>query len=235
MFEKTAEFYDLIYTWKDYEKESADLHELIQVYCQSDGKSLLDVACGTGKHLEYLQKWYQVEGLDLDKGLLKIAELRLPGTAFYHQDMIDFELGQQYDIVTCLFSAIAYTRSIDKLEQAVSAIRQHTRPGGIAIIEAWIYPDDFQEGYLSATYVDEPGIKVSRMSISRREGDISIFDFHYLIGTPDDIVHQVEHHELGLFTHQDYVNAIKKAGLEIVHHDPVGISGRGLYIGQQPA
>jgi ubiquinone/menaquinone biosynthesis C-methylase UbiE len=50
--------------------------------CAAAG-SLLDVACGTGKHLEQLMRWYQVEGLDLDDGLLAIARERLPGVPLH--------------------------------------------------------------------------------------------------------------------------------------------------------
>ncbi len=63
MFTKTAEFYDAIYTFKDYETEAQKLRALIKQHKQSQGNSLLDVTCGTGKHLALLREHCDVEGL----------------------------------------------------------------------------------------------------------------------------------------------------------------------------
>ncbi|GAG89663.1 unnamed protein product, partial [marine sediment metagenome] len=52
MYKKLAKYYDLIYHWKDYEKEAHSVKDLIKKYKKSDGNKLLDVGCGTGKHLE---------------------------------------------------------------------------------------------------------------------------------------------------------------------------------------
>ena len=54
MFTDSAHIYDAVYSFKDYGAESARIHTLIEE--RSPGAStLLDVACGTGKHLEQLR------------------------------------------------------------------------------------------------------------------------------------------------------------------------------------
>jgi ubiquinone/menaquinone biosynthesis C-methylase UbiE len=50
-----AKYYDEIYHWKDYGKESLKIRKLITRYKRSTGRSLLDIACGTGKHVQHLQ------------------------------------------------------------------------------------------------------------------------------------------------------------------------------------
>ncbi len=60
------------------------------------------------------------------------------------------------------------------------------------------------------------------------------FTFHYLIGTPDGIDYFTELHELGLFTHEQYMTAFTDAGLD-VSYDKDGLMGRGLYIGVRPS
>jgi hypothetical protein len=78
--------------------------------------------------------------------------------------------------------------------------------------------------------VNKPNLKIVRMSYSAQKGKLSTIEFQYLIGTSEGIEHSVEIHELGLFTHKEYMDAFKAAALNVVH-DPEGLDGRGIYIG----
>ncbi len=75
MFTRSAEFYAALYLFKDYAAAPEQLHTLIQ-QTRLGATALLDVACGTGKHLQYSRAYYQVEGLDLNEKLLEIALTR---------------------------------------------------------------------------------------------------------------------------------------------------------------
>src|SRR3954470_19646065 len=132
MFSKSAKFYDALYQSKDYAAASARVHALIQQH-NPDAKSLLDVGCGTGKHLELLSKFYRCEGLDLNSDMLGIAAKRCPDIPLHHANMIDFELGRRFDSIICLFSSIAYVRTKDKLEQTLATFARHLEPNGVVI------------------------------------------------------------------------------------------------------
>jgi predicted TPR repeat methyltransferase len=97
MFKHSARLYDRIYDFKDYRAEAEALAELIRRDLRSGGRRLLDVACGTGLHLQLLRAEFEVEGLDLDGDLLEIAHERLPGIPLHQGDMIDFDLGREFD------------------------------------------------------------------------------------------------------------------------------------------
>jgi SAM-dependent methyltransferase len=230
MFFKSAQCYDLIYAYKDYAAETQRLTEYIHVHLRSSGNRLLDIACGTGHHLQHLREQFQIEGLDLDNGLLEIARQRNPGVKFHLGDMMDFDLGCRYDILTCLFSAIGYVRTLDGLERAIGCMRRHLSPGGVLLIEPWFTPGDWKPGGVYASFIDQPDIKIARINISLVEGRLSYFDFHYLVGTSQGIEHFVERHELGLFEIEEMKSVLANAGLDVIY-DPQGISGRGLYIG----
>lgn len=88
MFEKSSAYYDALYAWKDYVGEVDKLDGLIQRY-KPGATTLLDVACGTGHHLELLRDRYEVEGLDLDADLLEVARERNPGVTLHAGDMVD--------------------------------------------------------------------------------------------------------------------------------------------------
>src|SRR5664279_5683472 len=119
MFTKSAAFYDAIYSWKDYAAEAELVRGYIAQYKQSPGNTLLDAACGTGQHLMHLREYYAVEGFDLDAELLKVARERCPDVPFYQADMVDFELGKRYDVITCLFSAIGYAKTVERLNETM--------------------------------------------------------------------------------------------------------------------
>lgn len=234
MFSKSARYYDEIYAsvGKDYAAEAAKTHKIIQKYKLTKGKSLLDVACGTGIHASYLSKYYQVEGLDLDAKILAAAKKKNPKLRFHQGDMVNFDLGRQYDAVVCLFSSIGYVKTKSRLQKAITTMVRHLLPGGVLVIEPWFSARQWHPGRTFLTHVNKPELKIVRMSLSKQRGKISLIEFHYLIGTSKGIEHSVEIHRLGLFTHKEYMDAFKSAGLNVTH-DPDGLDGRGLYIGQK--
>ncbi len=231
MFKKTAEFYDALYSWKDYATEAQKVHAFIQQHKQSPGTTLLDVACGTGAHITHLREHYTIEGLDLDEGMLAVARQRHPDIKFHHGNMTDFELGRKFDVITCFFSSIGYVKTILALNQTLQNFSRHLKPGGLLLVEPWFTPEEWNPGTLHAILVDEPELKVARISLSEApEGNVNKLELHYLVGTLDGVEHFTEHHELGLFTREEYMAAFRSAGLD-VRHETEGWMGRGAYIG----
>jgi SAM-dependent methyltransferase len=224
----SAEFYDALYSLKDYATEADAVHELIQKRCPS-ARSLLDVACGTGRHLERLQGAYIVEGVDLDERLLAGARARLPGVRLHATDMRDFDLGRRFDAITCLFSAIGYARTIENVTDTLRTMARHLEPRGVLIIEPWYTPETWMAQRPALLSIDQPNLKIARMNINSRNGRRAIVEFHYLVFTPSNVDHFTDRHELGLFTDDEYRAALNDAGLD-VDYDPHGLTGRGLYI-----
>ncbi len=233
-YARSAAFYDLIYGQKPYEGEAEWVHGLIQKHLRSGGDALLDVGCGTGGHLAHLRRHYRCDGLDLDAGLLQIARERYPDGRFHPGDMAEFDLGRRYEALTCLFSAIGYVRTEARLRQTMRTFARHLAPGGVAVVEPWLTPDVFTPGYVHLDAPEHPDVKVARMSHSGLRDGLCVLTFWYLVGRPEGIEHFHERHELGLFTVEQMTEAMRAAGLEVVEHDPHGLTGRGLYVAHQP-
>src|SRR5579863_8703191 len=103
LYSELAPYYDKIYHWKDYRKETRKLKELIRKNQLSSGADLLDVACGTGRHLSYLRKDYDCTGVDNSNQMLAVAKRNNPGVPFTQGSMLDFDLGRQFDVILCVF------------------------------------------------------------------------------------------------------------------------------------
>jgi ubiquinone/menaquinone biosynthesis C-methylase UbiE len=234
-FDKSADYYDMIYDAldKDYRKEAKRIHQLIRIHKKSKGKALLDVACGTGRHIQSMWKYYSCEGLDIQPKLLAIARKRNPRTVLHRGNMLTFNLHKQFDAITCLFSAIGYMKTIRELNRAIKNMACHLNAGGVLIVEPWLTPESIIPGHIGAVFVNQPKLKLVRMNIVVVKGRLSTFEFHYLLGTPEGVEHFTELNEFGLFTHNEYLAAFRSAGLKVTY-DRKGLIGRGLYIGVKP-
>lgn len=64
IFKDLAKYYDLIYSWKEYKNEAQVIKSLIEKYKKSDSNNLLEVACGTGKHIQYFKDSFSILATD---------------------------------------------------------------------------------------------------------------------------------------------------------------------------
>ena len=235
MFRTSAHIYDLIYhaSGKNYAAEAAVVDQIIQSH--NDGAaSLLDVACGTGAHLRDLRNRYEVVGLDLDPRMLDQAREALPGVLLVEGDMRTFRLAQRFDAVVCLFSSIGYMRSVQELDAAVGSMAAHLSAGGVLVVDGWTRPDAWIDpGTVHVEVARGDGVAAARVGRSRREGNTTYLELHHLVGTLDGIEHLVDHHELTLFTDDQYQDAFRRSGLSVERVDSQ-MPGRDRYIGVAP-
>lgn len=229
-YTELARIYDLLYAGKDYLSEAREVRRLARDRGHGDGASLLDVACGTGGHLRYFQECFSAEGLDCSTEQIAVARERLPDMALHVGDMVDFTLERRFDIITCLFSAIGYVETEAKLHQAVANMARHLVPGGVLLVEPWLDPSVYREGTVHASFRDDEQCKIARMTVSEREGNISVMEMHYMVATVEGVRYFTDLHRIALFTQQQQLDAFEAAGLSATF-DPGGLTGRGLCIG----
>ncbi len=231
MFSESAELYDLIYSQlKDYPAETERIAALIR-QVHPGARRLLDVACGTGEHARLLSErhGFQVDGIDLQPEMVRLAAAKVPAGDFRAADMIDFDLGRSYDAVLCLFSSIGYVRTLANVERTLASFRRHLAPGGVIVVEPWFAPGVLEPGRISVNTAKAEGVQVCRMAHTQVDGRLSQLRMDYLIGRAAGIRHASEIHELGLFTPEEMQQCFRAAGLA-AEFDPAGLTGRGLYV-----
>jgi SAM-dependent methyltransferase len=225
------DLYDIVYSYKDYAAESARIEQIARGHNPA-ARTLLDVACGTGRHLEYLRTTFDTVGVDADADMLEIARARLPGVPLSIGDMRDLDLGRRFDVVTCLFSAIGFAHDLDVLGLATASLARHVADGGILLLEPWVTPEQWISNRPHALAAEQSGVAVARVALSGRRGRISTVEMQYLVATPDGIVQFAEDLEFGLFTNDEMRRVLEATGLSVVH-DPEGLIGRGLWLGMR--
>ena len=230
MYSLSAELYDVIYREKDYLSDAAKLKDLFDSHMQSSGKTLLDVACGTGCHLQQFSEEFDCTGVELTQEMADLACKKLPHVPIHIGDMRDFDLAMEFDIVLCLFSSIGYMKTIAELKAAAENLMRHLAPGGILIVEPWLRADAYTAGFLSASLVDLPELKICRMMRSEKEGNLSIMDMHHMVTRPSGVTYFVERHEMGLFTDQEYVDAFSAEGFRTEMSSESLTQERGLIV-----
>jgi SAM-dependent methyltransferase len=234
MFDKSAHLYDLVYEQglgKDYAAEA----DLIVALAGPSARTLLDVACGTGRHLQDLSTRFECEGLDLDEGMLAVARQRCPNVPLHRGDMTGFDLGRTFDVVICLFSSIGYTRTEERLRSAIASMTAHVAPGGVLVVEPWLTPEQITLGHVGLLTVEDEHVKVARMSQIEVDGQAGTIVMHYLVGTADGIERFDERHEVAQFTWAQYRAAFDDAGLVTTIDETGGPMGRGLIVGRRPS
>lgn len=236
MFTESPDLYDLVYAgFKDYPAEARHIAEVIRREHPA-ARRILDVACGTGEHARLLTEVHDfaVDGLDLDPAFVRIAAAKLTSGQVHEGDMSEFSLDQRYDAVVCLFSSIGYVRTLENVTRALDRFRAHLSPGGVILVEPWFAPGILEPGRTFLKTAERDGVSVARMSQITVEDRLSRLRFEYLIGRDGRIEHVVELHELGLFRPDELLGCFTAVGLSAIL-DPVGPSGRGLYVARVAA
>lgn len=109
--------------------------DFVLTYARDGGlepRTALDLACGTGGFTRELHAaGLAVTGLDGSAEMLLSARKRLPSVPFVQGDLRTFELGQRFDLVTCVFDSLNNLLSTQDLGAAFGQMYAHLNAGGL--------------------------------------------------------------------------------------------------------
>jgi SAM-dependent methyltransferase len=129
--------YDLLYQDVDYANSVA----LVEKHLDGSHKVLLDVGCGTGKHIEHFKKKHDyVAGIDISEGMLKCARSLNPEVDFSCQDARSFRLARSFDVVVMMSAVLSYQITNDDVLNTFRTVNGHLNVGGLFVFDVWHGP-----------------------------------------------------------------------------------------------
>lgn len=138
-----SQYYDLMYrNEKDYRKECDFIEMAMRRYLKRKAPSILDIACGTGRHvIELSRRGYEVAGSDISNDMIRIAQKNskkegLP-IGYHLAPMETLRTGKTYDVILCMFAAFDYLLEKKNVKKMLQTLRTHLKPGGIFIMDFW--------------------------------------------------------------------------------------------------
>ena len=131
-YDAFARFYDAVQG--DGAERAAFLRKLISRHHQS-ARTVLELACGTGSILEHLEADFDVTGLDVSAPMLEVAAMKLSGVRLIQADMTQFELGEQFDVVLCVYDSINHLLEYREWEAVFDRAHEHLDRGGIFLFD----------------------------------------------------------------------------------------------------
>lgn len=230
-----ADLYDVICDSieKDFSGQAKRIADAVR-RARPHARTILDVACGTGLHAQYLSEvhGFEVDGIDLSPQMLAKARTRCPRGRFEVADMTSFSLGRRYDGMLCMSASIAYSVTIPRLREAMACMRDHLAPGGVAVVQPYLTPDAVPPVGTREYTFESGDVRVKRIRRSEIDGRRHLVHFHYTIYGPNGTREAEEVDDFGLFTVDEMLASFAAVGLTATYEANWSddASGDGVYI-----
>lgn len=213
-----AEWYDEMYVDKKiYQNEALQVDSFIKKYKKTEGNNLLDLACGSGPHIEYWLDKYHIVGLDNNMHMLMCAKRKWPQIVYICGNMFHFSNLFNFDIATFLYGSIGYAESIEEIESAIVCVSKCLNRGGIYILTPGEIKDNFENKvFVKSKELDDKGSYFRKIEIVRQvDENNAVISMNYRIVTHGNAKTHKYEIPISLFRRDDYICVLEKNGFLI--------------------
>lgn len=222
-----ASWYDRWHHRKDYPAEVAQIRQVFQEVSQVD--SVLDLGCGTARHLELLaEAGYAVTGVDSSSTMAANARQRLARFSradVVESDLLDLALDRTFDAVTMMFSVLGYQVTTAGLLAALATAHRHLRPGGVLVCDILDGVVVLREGVTGGVTVVTDGTqRLLRATTGALDDEAQVYELRMRLWLLDGdrlVEHIEENHPLRFFFARELELLLSAAGFELVGSAPL--------------
>lgn len=229
VFNHYAQYYDLLYSAKEYDIEANYVDGLIKKHCPS-AKEILDLGCGTGTHDFYFEKkGYEIIGVDLSDNMISIAKekqikLGLNNTTFLQGDLRTVDLDRQFDVVVSLFHVMNYLNSNRDMYKGFKNAIKHVKNGGVFIFDCWYGPAVLTDlPKIGIRRLQNDKIKTTRIVEPHIYPNKNVVDVNYEIFIEEIETSRLavikETHSVRYFFRNEIQTLFKELGVEIISEE----------------
>ncbi len=134
------EYFDIAFQYRDIGKECDFIEAVAEMYSGCDSRKILDVYCGTGRHLiEMLRRGYEVDGFDTVGSMLdylnKNPEMEKHSTHTWQDTLVGFSTESKYGLLTNMLTSFNYLTTNESVLMHLECAANALEPGGLYIIE----------------------------------------------------------------------------------------------------
>ncbi|QQX76065.1 MULTISPECIES: class I SAM-dependent methyltransferase [Aequorivita] len=129
-------YYHILYKDRNHREAALFMNQLTEFLNLKPADSILDLACGKGRHAKYLYKQgFDVTGVDLSRESIQHAkQYEKPGLHFEVHDMC-LPYPKKFDAVFNLFTSFGYFENeVDNL-RTIKSIKAELNPNGCGVID----------------------------------------------------------------------------------------------------
>lgn len=213
-FEFVAKIYDEVIGDMEYEAWSNDIKFLIDKYAK-ENPVLHDCSCGTGGHLEFLEKDFQCTGSDLSPEMIEIAKTKVKSKVSV-KDMR--EITGNYDVVICLYDSLNNLTSLKDVKKAFQASYNSLNDKGIYIFDILTLKSmrEMNNYSIQAGNIDEFSYIWENKFIE------DVWEWKFTVFAPKGALYEkhVEHHKEYFYCVSDVKKMLTEVGFEVLDvHD----------------
>lgn len=204
-------YYHILYKNRGDEEAQEFMQNLANFLKLPKGASILDLACGKGRHSVYLNKLgYNVTGVDLSANSISYAKK-------FENEQLNFDIhcmckpvGKEFDAVFNLFTSFGYFDEESENIESVQAIKQELKKDGWGVIDFM----NVKKVIKNLVPAETKTVKGIEFHISRRLENGFIIKEIEFEDEGEDYAFSEKVMALSL---QKFKSYFEKAGIELVH------------------